>query len=265
MAIDAAVSPDISVAAAMSPRISFSHDFSLTEPIPVEQRPSSRSKSSSGFNSSFDFDFCIPECSDHESSSADEIFSHGKILPLQIKKKPDEPLDHSSSNHSHASLTRTKSLDLNADKCLKKDPSLKEIKATSNDSEEKQSSNSNSNSNSKSFWRFKRSSSCGSGYTRSLCPLPLLSRSNSTGSASNIKRTPLSKDGVHQKQSSHRNASKNSLQCSSSIGYQKPPLKKVHGSYGNGVQVNPILNVHSGNLFGLGSIFSSAIDRSKKK
>nr|ADN33684.1 hypothetical protein [Cucumis melo subsp. melo] len=262
MAIEAAVSPDIPVPA-MSPRISFSHDFSLTEPIPVEQRPNSRSKSS-GFSSSFDFDFCIPECSDHESSSADEIFSHGKILPLEIKKKPeDQRLEHSSLNHhSPPPLTRTKSLDLNPEKCLKKDPSFKEIKATGSDSEEKQ----NTNSNSKSFWRFKRSSSCGSGYTRSLCPLPLLSRSNSTGSSSNnIKRTPLSKDGVNQKQSS-RNGLKNLQQCSSSsTGFQKPPLKKVHGSYGNGVKVNPILNVHSANLFGLGSIFSSAIDRSKKK
>ncbi|CAK9326139.1 unnamed protein product [Citrullus colocynthis] len=252
MAIDA-VSSDISLPA-MSPRISFSHDFCHTEAIPVEQRPNSRSKSS-GFGSSFDFDFCIPECSDQESSSADEIFSHGKILPLQIKRKPEEGLHQFSS----PPLTRTKSLDLNPEKCLKKDQSLKEDKAASSDSEEKQSCSS------KSFWLFKRSSSCGSGYTRSLCPLPLLSRSNSTGSASNIKRTPLSKDGVNQKQSSHRNASKNSLQCSSSTGYQKPPLKKVHGSYGNGVQVNPILNVHSGNLFGLGSIFSSAKEGSKKK
>lgn len=260
MAIEA-VSPDIPVVA-LSPRISFSHDFIHAEAIPVEQRPNSRS-SSSAFNSSFDFDFCIRECSHQESSSADEIFSHGKILPLEIKKKLEEPhlrLDQSSfSNHSPP-LTRAKSLDSNAEKCLKKDRSPKEIKeAVSSDSEEKQSSNF------KSFWGFKRSSSCGSGYTRSLCPLPLLSRSNSTGSAPNIKRTTLSKDGVTQKQSSHRNAPKNSQHCSSSMGYQKPPLKKVHGSYSNVVQVNPILNVHSGNLFGLGSIFSSGKDRSKKK
>lgn len=61
MAIDA-VSSDIPLPA-MSPRISFSHDFCHAEAIPVEQRPNSRSKSS-GFGSSFDFDFCIPECSD---------------------------------------------------------------------------------------------------------------------------------------------------------------------------------------------------------
>ncbi|XP_022133535.1 uncharacterized protein LOC111006095 [Momordica charantia] len=260
MAIEA-VCPDISVPA-MSPRISFSHDFCQSEAIPVEQRPKSRSNSS-GLNSSIDFDFCIRECSDQESSSADEIFSHGRILPLEIKKKPEDPpvlIDQSSS--APAPLARTRSLDADVEKCLKKDRSSKEIKAANSDSEEKQSSNS------KSFWRFKRSSSCGSGYTHSLCPLPLLSRSNSTGSAPNIKRTPLSKDGASHKQSSHRNSSKTSSshsQCSSSMGYQKPPLKKVHGSYGNGVQVNPILNVHSGNLFGLGSIFSSAKDRSKKK
>lgn len=265
MAIDA-VSPEIPLPV-MSPRISFSHDFCTNEAIPVEQRPNSRSNSS-GFNSTFDFDFCIRECSDHESSSADEIFSHGQILPLEIKKKPEEfhqRLHQPSSSDHSPPLTRAKSLDANAEKCLKKDRSANEIKAAWSDSEEKQSSNSNSNSNSKSFWRFKRSSSCGSGYTRSLCPLPLLSRSNSTGSAPSNKQTSLSKEGATQKQSSHRNASKNSVQCSSSMGHQKPPLKKLHGSYGNVVQVNPILNVHSGNLFGLGSIFSSGKDRSKKK
>ncbi|KAL8539010.1 hypothetical protein ACS0TY_000858 [Phlomoides rotata] len=45
-----------------------------------------------------------------------------------------------------------------------------------------------------SFWRFNRSTSlnCGIGYTRTLCPLPLLSRSNSTGSASSDKRSSIS-------------------------------------------------------------------------
>lgn len=114
---------------------------------------------------------------------------------------------------------------------------------------------------SKSFWRFKRSSSlnCGSGYGPSLCPLPLLSRSNSTGSAAS------------QKQNSKKNhpsvaVPKIPSQYSSTWGsYQKPPLKKSYGSYGNGggVRVNPVLNVHSGNLFGLGSIFGK--EKSKRK
>uniref|UniRef100_A0A2P2QKH4 Uncharacterized protein n=1 Tax=Rhizophora mucronata TaxID=61149 RepID=A0A2P2QKH4_RHIMU len=46
------------------------------------------------------------------------------------------------------------------------------------------------------------------------------------------------------------------------MGYQKPPLKK---NYGNVVRVNPVLNVPSGNLFGLVSIFSNAKDKNKKK
>lgn len=100
---------------------------------------------------------------------------------------------------------------------------------------------------------------CGSGYGPSLCPLPLLSRSNSTGSAAS------------QKQNSKKNhpsvaAPKIPSQYSSTWGsYQKPPLKKSYGSYGNGggVRVNPVLNVHSGNLFGLGSIFGK--EKSKRK
>ncbi|GFY84788.1 hypothetical protein Acr_03g0015620 [Actinidia rufa] len=44
----------------------------------------------------------------------------------------------------------------------------------------------------------------------------------------------------------------------------KPPLKKNYGAYGNGVRINPVLNVPSGSLFGLGSIFNGK-EKSKRK
>lgn len=123
------------------------------------------------------------------------------------------------------------------------------------DDHQKQSSSSSKSS----FWGFKRSSSCGSGYGKSLCPLPLLSRSYSTGSTSNVKQPPISKDSHSHKQI---NSNKHKY---SSTSYQKPPLRKSYKPYGNGVQVNPVLNVPSGNLFGLGSIFFLGKDKYHRK
>ncbi|CAI8613386.1 unnamed protein product [Vicia faba] len=241
----------------VSPRISFSQDFSQTDAIPVEQHPFR--SNSSGLNSSIDFDFCVNQSLNLESSSAEELFSDGRILPAEIKKKkpplkqplttqsspPNPPLNPSYSscnNDSNGKIMRKESKYLNDEVC------------------EKQSSSS------KSFWSFKRSSSCGSGYGRSLCPLPLLSRSNSTGSTSSVnKRNSMSKDGISIKQNSQKHSSSTRLSNSSgSNSYLKPPLNKSHGSHGS-VRVNPVLNVPSANLFGLGSIFSNNRDKSKKK
>ncbi|KAF5750157.1 hypothetical protein HS088_TW03G00489 [Tripterygium wilfordii] len=234
-----------------SPRISFSHDLSQFEIVPIEQRHPYRSNSPSN---SIDFDFRVRRSSDHEysSSSADELFSEGKILPTQIKKKnknfPPNQKNPSPSPPGTDSQIKIE----NSDKL-------------DNGEEAEQ----NKASNSKSFWKFKKSRSvnCGSGYGRGFCPLPLLSRSNSTGSAPNsVKRPPLiSKDA--QKQSTQRNSS--SSFSSPIISSQKPPLRKSSyvSSYGNnGVRVNPVLNVSSGNLFGLGSMFfHGSKEKSKKK
>ncbi|KAF4382092.1 hypothetical protein F8388_001237 [Cannabis sativa] len=122
-----------------------------------------------------------------ESSSADELFSGGKMIPSEIKKKivsapppKQEIVDQISPPQVDRPLVQTP--------CVREENSKSSKKETNNEGEERQSS--------KSFWGFKRSSSCGSGYGRTLCPLPLLSRSNSTGSADeskpiNIKRSPL--------------------------------------------------------------------------
>ncbi|OAY60420.1 uncharacterized protein LOC110627680 [Manihot esculenta] len=230
--------------AGFSPRISFSHDLCLSDTVPVEQRPL-RSNSVG----SIDFDFCTRKSFDQESSPADELFSNGKILPTEIKKKtaPSKLTHGLREDTSHKNVKET----------------MKDMKSTSDElTEEKRIS--------KSFWLFKRSSSlnCVSGYGRSLCPLPLLSRSNSTGSApTNLKRVPLSRDShTSYSHKQHKHAvMKHQSSSSSSNGYQKPPLKKNYGSYGNGVRVNPVLNVPSGNLFGLGSKFFNGKDKNKKK
>ncbi|KAJ7975745.1 Membrane-associated kinase regulator [Quillaja saponaria] len=232
----------------MSPRISFSHDFSQSDAIPVEQHP--LRSNSSGLNSGMDFDFCVRGSFDQDSTSADEIFSDGKILPIEIKKK-NAPLKQLDQLAAHPPLPPPPAMRDNASsrKSLKNE-STKESKLSNNEAEEKQSS--------KSFWGFKRSSSCGSGYGRSLCPLPLLSRSNSTGSS------PKEGHGIKQNFQKH-GFTKSSQSWGSSGYYQKPPLKKSHGSYGNNVRINPVLNVHSANLFGLGSIFSNGKDSNNSK
>ncbi|KAJ4825598.1 hypothetical protein Tsubulata_022669 [Turnera subulata] len=244
----------------VSPRISFSHDLCISDIVPLEQQPLRRTSLGS-----LDFDFCVRKSFEQDSSSADELFSDGKILPTEVKKRTDH-----SKQTDHRSFPPAQDDSSAVYGSSSKRETMKEMKSSNDEAEEKQSS-------SKSFWRFKRSSSlnnCGSSYGRSLCPLPpLLSRSYSTGSTPSVKRGSLSKDvnsssGNHKqhKQSFFKSSSSSS---SSSTNYQKPPLKKNYGStnYGNGVRVSPVLNVPSGNLFGLGSIFfnGNGKDKNKKK
>lgn len=196
----------------MSPRISFSHDFCQLDHIPVEQQQQIVHRSNS---SGFEFDLCVRKSFDQDSSSADELFSYGMILPT-------------------TQVINNKNINTTQQHQLEEDKEEEEEKKSSC-CKEKQ----------KSFWKFKRSSSlnCGSSYGRSLCPLPLLSRSYSTGSANKEK----DKTGSIRSNGNHL----------------KPPLKKSINNYGYGGQViNPVLNVPSGNLFGLGSFFK---DKNKKK
>ncbi|KAF9587059.1 hypothetical protein IFM89_039745 [Coptis chinensis] len=200
------------------------------------------------------------ESFEQDSSCAEELFSDGKILPLEIKKQvlPPKPPTHPTSNENS------------------KKESLKEIMEQSFKTEEKPTS---SSSSTKSFWRFKRSSSCGNGYKRSLiCSLPLLSRSNSTGSAPTPKRSSSLKDNHNKhlpKTPSSNGYTKSALSSSSSYPYstpQKPSQKKNYGSYNNGVRISPLLNVPppyiskgTVNLFGLGSLFCNGKEKNKKK
>ncbi|KAH0696483.1 hypothetical protein KY290_013854 [Solanum tuberosum] len=251
MAIELCSSDESSVGIMSPARISFSHDVSQTGSVPIEQYIRSTSPSSS-----IDFDFCVfRESLDLESSSADELFFDGKILPIEIKRRissipprkteqqqllpPPHPLP--PCNTSGKTLNNEYAIQNNKTGVLES-------------SDEKQ------NPNSKSFWRFKRSSSCGSGYARTLCPLPLLSRSNSTGSSPSVKRnSTLSKDNL--KHHSQRHLSKS--MSSNGSNSQKPPLKKA--PYNSGLKFSPVLNVPPANLFGLSTFFSSGKEKNKKK
>uniref|UniRef100_A0A6N2K952 Uncharacterized protein n=1 Tax=Salix viminalis TaxID=40686 RepID=A0A6N2K952_SALVM len=235
--------------AGVSPRISFSHDLCVSDIVPVEQRLPLRS----GSLGSIDFDFCVRKSFD--SSSADELFSDGKLLPTEIKKK-------TASAKQMDSRVRIPSRDalqdgVSSDDSLKRE-CLKEMKSSSYEAEDQKQT-------SKSFWSFKRSSSlnCASGYGRSLCHLPLLSRSYSTGSTPRSKRAPLTKEINHKQ--NKQEFFRSSKSTSSTKNYQKPPLKKNYGPYGNGVRVSPVLNVPPGNLFGLGSIFFNGKDKKNMK
>ncbi|KAL3527039.1 hypothetical protein ACH5RR_011695 [Cinchona calisaya] len=250
----------------ISPRISFSHDLSQKDggSVPTEQyiRPNSSS-------SSTDFDFCVfRESFDQESPSADELFSDGKILPIEIKRKlgtttKSEPPTPISAQPHQPSLPDDDHDKFDPMKNPKSDQISSEKRRGVSESDEKQ--------NAKSFWRFKRSYSfnCGSGYARSLCPLPLLSRSNSTGSAPNVKQSSSGKESnlMSNKKSTLIASMKQSQAAapSASNHQKKPPLKKGYGSNSNGVKVTPVLNVPSARMFGLGSIFSPAKDKIKKK
>ncbi|XP_031093836.1 uncharacterized protein LOC115998401 [Ipomoea triloba] len=208
----------------MSPRISFSGDVSPAEDVPVNQRNMRVSSSSS----SIDFDFCVL---DYESSSADELFLDGKILPIEIKRRnlrpPPPPPTAPAPPHPHPPLPQD------------------------DGAERKQSSKP---------WRFRRSSSlsCGSG---ALCPLPLLSRSNSTGSSSPITKESFNSKPHYKKFSS--SSIKQSHSVISATHYQKPPVKKFMSN--GGIRINPVLNIPPASLFGLSSIFSGGKDKNKKK
>ncbi|XP_071709752.1 uncharacterized protein [Rutidosis leptorrhynchoides] len=219
MAIDL-FSTDINSGNSSSPRISFSYDLSQSDTVPVEQFLRSFSSSSS---SNVDFNFCVHET---HHAMADELFMDGKIVPSQMIK--------SKSN----SCKRTQSSPKPCREDEKLHPQEEELKQQ----------------NSKSFWGgFKRSSSCGNGYARSLCPITLLSRSHSTGSSStSSKRSSSSKETINNQK--HRSS-------------QKPPLRKNGYGYGNntcsnnnnGVRVNPVLNL------GFGSLFASSNKNKNKK
>ncbi|KAH7571144.1 hypothetical protein ACOSP7_019787 [Xanthoceras sorbifolium] len=291
-----------------SPRISFSRDLNQTDYDSIEEQDRRHRRQeqqhrldSSLLDSPSDFNFCIGSNSFfQEISPADELFSNGKILPVQIKKQivstkeqthhhhHDQQTHKSPAISSSAAAAAPQKMDQNsADKKIIK---LKEFLSMSLDSEDH-----DQKIPTKSFWQFKRSSSLNCDSTRSkslmIKSLQFLSRSNSTGSAPNPKPEPISKE-LSQKQNLQRQpsvASRKPSSSSSSGGTyyfystsssnysttQKPPLKKC-GSYNNGnggVRISPILNIATpclsnatvGGLFGFGSIFCNGKLRKKKR
>ncbi|CAJ1977512.1 unnamed protein product [Sphenostylis stenocarpa] len=249
----------------ISPRISFSHDLKNTEDASVRVEDRHRGSDLCLLDASSDFVFCITNGLAQHLSSADELFSNGKIVPTEIKSVSNKPLEPPRSQPATTEKTQKKR--------------LKEFLSASSDEAE----NEDEKPSSKYFWQFKRSSSLnfdttrGNGLIRSL---QFLSRSNSTGSALNPKQTELPRE-THkqrlQKQSSVSSRRSSSSSSSSSTYYfysssQKPSLKKNGGSSGNGVRISPVLNLPqayipkaTARFFGFGSLFCNGKIKRKKK
>ncbi|KAG5532390.1 hypothetical protein RHGRI_026880 [Rhododendron griersonianum] len=246
-----------------SPRLSFSRDRNETD---------TRRTDSSLLDPGFDFDFSIGNTRfNQELPSADELFSDGKILPIEINKTAAATTK--KTHHSKTSVfpTRPGAITRSTSKSVIEDTEKKRLieflSMEYDEEEEKQPV-------SKSFWQFRRSTSlnCDNGHSASLIrSLQFLSRSHSTGSAPNPKRRAVSK--YTQKQNSLKEPPAAAFSPPSHYGYypynssKRPPRKNCSRSYGNGVRISPVLNIPpscmaggSASLFGL-----ICIGKAKKK
>lgn len=263
-----------------SPRISFSNnlDYSLIENYPFQSNPNPKS----------DSDFCFTaDLIQNEASSADELFCNGLIRQHNYDEENQLLVANSSSDDEvfregqiRQSYLEQKRINYSADESLVIATSSEHVSSSSPSmdaitdqwekleiSKEIVSIEGCDGNQSKSFWRIKRSSSLHFESTKQKTSfwlsLPLLSRSNSTGS---VAKDRQNKQNQLQKQS------KNSSMAvySSSM---KPPLKRNHGgAYDYGTRISPVLNVPppfvskgAANLLGLGSFFGHGSHDQKNK
>ncbi|XWS37642.1 hypothetical protein CRYUN_Cryun19dG0062400 [Craigia yunnanensis] len=250
----------------ISPRLSFSRDLDQADNVPIELNETRRDTMLLESFSDFEFNICSSSF-EQESSSADELFANGMILPVRFQEKK---IVQKCELPALVLLPPRPKLSTSEDS---KKESIRQIMAVNSDLEEKPQS--------KSFWGFKRSSTLNCDVKKSLiCSLPLLSRSNSTGSVPNPKRSSIKDSNKHSSQKlspiSMTKSLSSSSCCSSCNAYQfpqKPPLKKNHGnSYGNSVRISPVLNVPppyiskgTANLFGLSSFLRNWKDKKSRK
>lgn len=271
-----------------SPRISFSRDLNTDEDeeqVEVEMEEDQEDSSSMEVSDIFDndqgqhFDFSFSDSFTFEpsSSSADELFSDGLIRPLQLEEKF---VTTPKLTPLHPTLAQPSST--NDDPSLSKETNVVAMTTanptTTNVVESSEQKNLNQNQpNVKSFWKINRSSSVhvdeDSHKKSSFWSLPLMLRSNSTGSAPSPRQ--ISKE--NKKHNMQKQLKCSTASASSFYMYQlpqKPPLKRNHGgSYGNnGISTNPVLNVPTpyigkgtGNLFGITSLFKEKKDKKTKK
>lgn len=276
----------------VSPRISFSHDLchtgggdaAETRTETEDKRCRRRDSSLLDLANSEDFDFCSGNI-EFQTSSAEELFSNGLIRTVQFQEK----LVTSVSSKPRQINTNKTASSSSSSSLLPPLPT--NTNGISISKQESVSSNSNSdhqqNNNkiqSKSFWRIKRCSSlhCDNKKT-SFWSLPLLSRSNSTGSVQHNtnhppKSTTKQQNGnSRQQQHSKNNNNVGGISSSSTATFyvyplsQKPPLRRNYlgpNNGVNGVRINPVLNVPSphiskgtANLLGLGSFFRNGKDK----
>ncbi|KAJ6687777.1 hypothetical protein OIU74_016468 [Salix koriyanagi] len=245
-----------------SPRISFSNDLGQEN-----DREQVSRRDTTLLDSNPDFEFRICSHLFCESSPADELFADGMILPVQIQER----ITVSKQIYRHESPRKASLPPLPGPSTCEnftKDRMRELMVVDSEQLEEK--------TQSRSFWGFKRSISVNRDIKRSLCSLPLLSRSNSTGSEPNAKRKTLKdthKSNNSQKQQSTAMAKSSPPSTSSVSSFvysspQKPPSKKS-GSYG---KISPVLKVPppyiykgTANLFGLGSFLRNGKEKQVRK
>ncbi|KVI04471.1 uncharacterized protein LOC112524927 [Cynara cardunculus var. scolymus] len=243
-----------------SPRISFSHNLDdlLIESYPSPSNPNPNSNPNP--KSDFDFDFCFTaDPIQNETSSADELFSNGLIRRPNCDEE-NQLLVPNSSSTDHE-IFREGQI---------REEYLEQKRINSSSTPSMEISKEIVLIESKSFWRIKRSSSLHFESTKQKTSsfwssLPLLSRSNSTGS--------VEKDG--QSKQSHQLQKKQSKNSSMAVysSSMKPPLKRNHGgTYDYGTRITPVLNVPppfvskgAANLLGLGSFFGHGSDDQKNK
>lgn len=190
-----------------SPRLSFSRDLAETH----VGAHVSRQDMSLLSDQNFDFNFCTTASfREDESSSASELFFNGVIIPTQMKEK----LNSIKKEEEEITLTTTATL-------------VREANVNQ----------------AKSFWGFKRSSSLnnyennyGKKTSSSIWSLPLLFRSNSTGSSSNYNSKKSQKNCT----SYTGKLMNNQTMKFSSSSNQKRSLKKS-GS-GGGSNMNCVRN-----------------------
>ncbi|CAN8238827.1 unnamed protein product [Cochlearia groenlandica] len=197
-------------------------------------------------DSNSDFDFCFGStCSVQEVSPADELFSNGKILPVQIKKvtfRVQRSSSLSSSSSSSSSLSSSSSYcDERAPE--KKIMRLKELLLNpESDLEDKPKS---------LFLQLKRSISLNYDKRRNskslIRSLHFLSRSNSTGSVLNPKPNFLHKE-TQNPNKTHKLPNNTSLlrrssSLSTSVPYYSTKKPLSRNSFGHGeIRVSPVLN-----------------------
>ncbi|KAJ8753670.1 hypothetical protein K2173_026346 [Erythroxylum novogranatense] len=240
-----------------SPRISFSIYLCPEDYLPANRESRRDTKL---VDSSSDFEFSICSKLDHEPSLADELFADGMILPHQIH----ETAIGSDKQMNRGEPQKKASFPPIPGHFTSEKPKKEVMVLNSKQLEEKPQS--------RSFWGFKRSTSLNCDIKRSLiCSLPLLSRSNSTGSEPNPKKISMKDGQKHTSQKQH-------LKPASSSSYlyviaQKRPLKNNYGGcHGNGIKINHLLNVPSPymskgtvSFLGFGSFLRSGKEKKNKK
>ncbi|XP_047326376.1 uncharacterized protein LOC124930052 [Impatiens glandulifera] len=192
-----------------SPRLSFSYDINNQE---TKFHESSKPYNNTNTNNS---DFNFPEVTGEDLSPADELFFQGRIKPLiQISH------NFTTTHHKNPKSDTLKNLMEESPNRVDSSPVKPPLKFLWTGVRRSSSLHcENTNKKTSSFWS-----------------LSLLSRSKSTGSVSNSKQK-----NTHSPKPGRRNQSSSSSSFSMYSFNQKSPPKKK--DYGNGVRVNPVLNL----------------------